>query len=129
MNKITLADIVLLLLVITLLPFIYSYYWQETIDGEKARVYVSDKLVKEINLQKDQQVSIDGALGKSILQIKKGKIRFIDSPCTTKVCIQKGWHSHSGDFNACLPNEVSFEIISPANNSSRHKQQFDSITF
>ena len=125
MIKITRADTVLLLLVVTLLPFVYSYFWQVNQKGEKALVYVGDKLVKKINLRKNQQVSIDGVLGKSTLQIENGKVRFIDSPCTSKVCIQKGWHNHGGDFNACLPNKVSFEIISHANNT----QQFDSINF
>jgi len=125
-NKITRADILLLLLVVTLLPFVYRYYWQDTLAGEKALIYVRDKPVKEISLHKNRQISIDGALGKSTLQIENGKIRFIDSPCTTKMCIQKGWHNHSGDFNACLPNGISFEIISTAKND---KPQFDSINF
>ena len=88
-------------------------------------IYVSDKLVKKISLGKNNTISVDGVLGKSTLLIENGKVRFTESPCSAKVCINKGWHNHSGDFNACLPNEVSFEIIG----STKTQQTFDSMNF
>ena len=117
----TRADIVLLLIAVLALPFAYLHYWQPTSAGITVRIMRDETLVRELALNKDQEISIDGALGVSRLQIENGKIRFIDSPCTGKVCIHKGWLSHSGDFNACLPNRISIEIMGQG--------EFDSINF
>ncbi|NOZ37927.1 MAG: NusG domain II-containing protein [Gammaproteobacteria bacterium] len=107
----TRADIVLLLIAVLALPFVYLHYWQATTAGTTVRIMRGETLVKELALDKDQEFDVNGPLGTSRLQIKNGKIRFISSPCTGKVCIHKGWLSQSGDFNACLPNRISIEIM------------------
>ncbi len=117
----TRADIFLLLLAILALPFVYLHYWQPATAGTTVRIMRDETLVRELALNKDQEIAIDGLLGNSRLQIKDGKIRFIDSPCSSKVCVHKGWLSHSGDFNACLPNRISIEIMGPG--------QYDSMNF
>ncbi len=117
----TRADILLLLLAILALPFVYLHYWQPTTAGTTVRIMRGETLVRELALNKDQKISVDGPLGVSRLQIKDGKIRFTDSPCTGKVGIHAGWLSHSGDFTACLPNRISIEIMGPG--------QYDSMNF
>ena len=117
----TRADITLLLLTIFALPFVYLHYWQPISTGTTVRILHGETLVRELALNKDQEITVEGTLGVSRLQIENGKIRFTESPCSAKVCIHKGWLSHSGDFNACLPNRVSIEILGQGN--------FDSINF
>ncbi|VAX09207.1 hypothetical protein MNBD_GAMMA25-1995 [hydrothermal vent metagenome] len=117
----TRADIILLLITITALPFVYLHYWQPTSAGARVQIFHDETVVKELRLNKDQDFTIEGTLGTSKLQIKDGKIRFTASPCASKVCIHKGWLSHSGDFNACLPNRVSIEILGQG--------EFDSMNF
>ena len=117
----TRADIILLLIAVLALPFVYLHYWQATTAGTNVRIMRGETLVRELALNKDQEINIDGPLGTSRLQIQNGKIRFIASPCSAKVCIHKGWLSHSGDFNACLPNRVSIEIMGQG--------EYDSINF
>ncbi|VAX12146.1 hypothetical protein MNBD_GAMMA24-1981 [hydrothermal vent metagenome] len=117
----TRADIVLLLIAVLALPFIYLYYWQPTTAGTTVRIMRGETLVRELALDNDQEISIKGPLGTSRLQIKNGKIRFISSPCTGKVCIHTGWLSHSGDFTACLPNRISIEIMGQG--------EYDSMNF
>ena len=115
------ADRILLLATLVTLPFVYLHYWQPISAGTGVRIMRGEKLVRELNLNHNQSFDIEGALGTSTLQIENGKIRFTDSPCSAKVCIHKGWLSHSGDFNACLPNRVSIEIVGQG--------EFDSINF
>ncbi|HEB55302.1 MAG TPA: NusG domain II-containing protein [Gammaproteobacteria bacterium] len=117
----TRADIILLLIAVLALPFVYLHYWQATTAGTSVRIMRGETLVRELALNKDQEINIDGPLGTSRLQIQNGKIRFIASPCSARVCIHKGWLSHSGDFNACLPNRISIEIMGPG--------EYDSINF
>ena len=117
----TRADISLLLITLVALPFVYLHYWQAAGAGTTVRILHGETLLRELPLNKDQKITIEGNLGLSHLQIQNGKIRFTDSPCSGKVCIHKGWLSHSGDFNACLPNRISIEILGPG--------KFDSMNF
>lgn len=117
----TRADIVLLVLAILTLPLVYLYYWQPTTAGTTVRIMRGETLVEELALNKDRQISVNGPLGVSRLQIKNGKVRFTASPCTGKVGIHAGWLSHSGDFTACLPNRISIQIMGPG--------QYDSMNF
>ena len=117
----TRADYILLIIVISLLPFVYQFYWQAETTGSYVRVYSADKLIEELKLNTDRDIHVEGVLGHSHIQIKEGQVRFVDSPCTGKFCVHKGWLSHNGDFNACLPNQISIEISG--------QQQFDSINF
>ena len=117
----TRADIILLLVTVLALPFIYLHYWQPDSTGASVRIFYDETLIKELTLNKDKDITVKGALGTNKLQIKDGKIRFIDSPCSAKVCIHKGWLSHGGDFNACLPNRVSIELLG--------QDKFDSMNF
>ncbi len=121
MKAMTRADIILLLATLLALPFVYLHYWQPSSVGTRVRIFYDETLIQELALNKNQDITVEGTLGTNQLQIKEGKIRFTDSPCSAKVCIHKGWLSHSGDFNACLPNRVSIEIMGNG--------EFDSINF
>lgn len=54
------------------------------------------------NLEDEGVFEVEGALGKTIFEIKDGKVRFIDSPCSGKTCIYQGF----SDMVICLPNKV-----------------------
>ncbi len=117
----TRADLVLLLASLLSLPFVYLHYWQPASPGGTVRILRDETLLRELPLDRDQEIEVEGSLGVSHLRIHDGKIRFTDSPCRGKVCIQRGWLGHGGDFNACLPNGISIEI--PGNG------ELDSINF
>ncbi|MCW9024848.1 MAG: NusG domain II-containing protein [Gammaproteobacteria bacterium] len=117
----TRADTAILIIAICTLPFVYRYYWQAETSADRVRIFSADQLIKELDLNKDRTVRVKGVLGHSHIQIKDGQVRFTDSPCTGKFCIHKGWLSEGGDFNACLPNQISIEVTG--------QQQFDSMNF
>ncbi|MCR4579104.1 MAG: NusG domain II-containing protein [Treponema sp.] len=56
----------------------------------------------EYSLQKDGIYKVQGSLGISVIEIKDGRVRIIDSPCPNKVCIHQRWSKTI----ACLPNDV-----------------------
>ena len=49
---------------------------------------------------------VQGAAGKTVFEIKDGKVRIIDSCCPNKNCVNQGWHSPL----VCLPNDVIISI-------------------
>lgn len=62
------------------------------------------------DISKDAQYSFKGIEGISIIEIKDGKVYFVDSPCPNKTCISSAPISKAGEFIACLPNGISVRI-------------------
>lgn len=119
----TLADRLLYLLTLLILPWLFWYFWQPTTMAMLADIHVNGQFQQRVSLQKNQILLIHGELGDSILQIQDGKIRFKDSPCTIKRCVHSGWLNQSGEFTACVPNKVSIALLGSGT------QKFDSINF
>ncbi|HPZ16106.1 MAG TPA: NusG domain II-containing protein [Sphaerochaeta sp.] len=62
-------------------------------------------------LSTDQEVSVDGPLGKTDILIKGGRASIIDSACPTKSCTEQRAISSSGEWIACLPNHVLITVV------------------
>lgn len=77
--------------------------------GAVAEIYVDDKLVKTVSLDRDGTFPVPGR-EEVILQVQDGAIRFIQSSCPDKVCIRSGQLRHGGDWAACLPNRVLVQV-------------------
>jgi len=73
-------------------------------------------------LERDRLIEVDGSLGRSVIEIRQRAVRFVDSPCSTRHCILSGWHRHSGDSTACLPNRVGITLVAK-------RSRFDAINF
>jgi len=118
----TRADVVVLVLALALLPLLYVKFWHHGAAGEQVRIRVDGKPWKVVSLAHDRRVTVPGALGDSVLEIKDGAVRFIASPCASKFCIHSGWLHDGGAFTACLPNRVSIEVIGA-------RARYDAINF
>ena len=69
--------------------------------GEKEFIY---------SLEKNRELEIDGAIGKSVIVIQDGRAFFKNSPCTNKTCVHLGAVSEENDWAACLPNDIFIRI-------------------
>lgn len=105
-----------------LLPFLYTTFWSETAPAQTVKITHRHDVPKTASLATDQQLSVNGDLGNSTLEIKQGKVRFIASPCKTKVCIHSGWINSSGQILACLPNGILVELLGG-------ERKYDAINF
>lgn len=54
------------------------------------------------SLDKDGIYEIPGEIGITVIEIKDGRFRFLDSPCPGKTCIYSGY----SDLIVCLPNKI-----------------------
>lgn len=61
-------------------------------------------------LDTDRTIEIPGALGNSIIRIEGGAARFLNSACPNKTCVAAPALSHTGEWNACLPNQVIIRV-------------------
>lgn len=96
----------LLLIFATFLIFRYSPEQAPT-----AVVTVDGKVEKEIDLllQEDCIITLETEPVVT-LEIKDGKIRFIDSECPDGTCEKMGFLSNVGDTAACVPAKVIVTI-------------------
>jgi hypothetical protein len=74
-------------------------------------------------LARDRIVEVEGHLGKTVIELKKGKVRVKDSTCPTKQCVKQGWIEHG--ILVCLPNKV---VITIGNDSNDAETVVDAIT-
>ena len=62
-------------------------------------------------LDKDAVLEFQGEKGKSVLEIKNGTIRFVESTCYDSTCIKMGEAGENkAKYLACLPNMVIVTI-------------------
>jgi hypothetical protein len=118
----TRADKAVVALALVALPFLYNTYWGGNTRGDAVRIFMPGQPPALVSLDRDREVTVQGPLGPSVLQIKGGKVRFVSSPCRNKLCIHSGWLSRGGEFAACLPNRISIVVLA-------QEQRYDAINF
>jgi hypothetical protein len=80
--------------------------------GGVARLtYGDDSTVLDIPLNQDKEYDIDTGYYTIHLQVKDGKIAFVDSPCPDHKCEGFGWLSQEDDWAACLPARASITVL------------------
>jgi hypothetical protein len=52
----------------------------------------------------DRTVSVDGPIGKAVIEIKAGKVRVAEAPCPNQICVREGWISRGAIV--CVPNRL-----------------------
>lgn len=122
--KTTIADRLIICLALLFLLWLYKLYWTSSSQSsDYALIYLMNQVPIQVDLQHPQQVTVQGRLGESLIEVKDGRIRFLTSPCHNKFCIHAGWLAKNGDFVACLPNQVSIEL------HNLKSTQFDSVVY
>jgi hypothetical protein len=116
------ADIAVLLITAGAIGWSYAALWSHTGSAQEVEIWSRGQRVETLVLAEDRQLKITGALGVSHIEIKDAQVRFLDSPCSNKLCVLSGWHRHAGDTTACLPNQVSVRILG-------RDRRYDAINF
>ena len=64
------------------------------------------------DMSRDMTISVKGAIGISVIEIRSAKARFLESPCPNKTCVQSTPVTRPGDWSACLPNRIFIRVES-----------------
>lgn len=67
-------------------------------------------LVAAYPLNEDRTVSIEGALGLTVIRIESGRARVVSDPGPRQYCVKQGWLSRPGEMALCAPNHVSLSL-------------------
>ena len=77
--------------------------------AHRADVVYRGAVILSIDLRESGRFSI-AELPQVELEVRDGAAAFVRSNCPDQVCVNTGWLRISGDFAACLPNEVLLVI-------------------
>lgn len=107
-ERITVLDILITVLIIAL-SVIISYSVFDENGNSYIRVQSPDG-VYLYPISEDARYKFNGKIGESVIEVDKGQVSFVSSPCPNKTCITDGSISKAGEFLACLPNGISVTI-------------------
>jgi len=106
------------ILIISLLILSFSGILLARVRGEEEGDYVlieaRGKIVKRVRLNEHLRYvfKVEGPLGFTTIEIYRGKVRVLDSPCPYKICEKMGWIKTPRQMIVCLPNEVIITVES-----------------
>jgi hypothetical protein len=118
----TRSDTVLLLFTLLLLPLLYLGLWQAGGPATHVRIILPHASPLKLSLDNEGVYAFEGTQGTSKIQVENGMARFIESPCTNKICLHQGWQEHAGEVAACLPNQVAIVMVGG-------EQRYDAINY
>ena len=104
------GDFLILAIAAAIVGASYGAFWSDRAEGDQAVVSVGHETVTRLSLSDAGRFTVEGLLGKSVLEVRDGSVRFRDSPCPGRYCVHTGWISLTGQVAACLPNGVVVEI-------------------
>lgn len=102
-----------ILLSISLLFFIFIKCHSK---GNMVYITIDGNEVITADIDVNRRLSIKGAIGITEIEIKDGRVRVIDSPCSNKTCVKTGWIDKPYQTIICIPNHVVIEIANKSKN-------------
>lgn len=115
-NKKDLILIIIILLLAISAYFIYSFI-TDTSNNVQAEVVLDHEVIYSFALNEDRTFTLDQIPSISF-EINDKAVRFIQSDCPDKVCVNTGYISHSGQIAVCLPNKVTLRIVPVSDTNS-----------
>ena len=83
--------------------------WQSG-PAEQAQVRRDGVLVAAYPLNEDRTITVDGALGPTVVRIEAGRARVMSDPGPRQYCVKQGWLTRPGEMALCAPNHVSLSL-------------------
>ena len=99
---------IIVITVLALLP-LYFLISQKKKEGKYCTIKTPEKTYT-VSLERDTILKVEGRIGVSEVEIKKGKVRMRDSPCHRKYCMKMGWIKNEGEDIICVPNGIIIKV-------------------
>lgn len=111
MTATTIVDRIIIALAIIFIIWLYQHYWIKPDKANYALILVANQKPIKINLDTDKKLNIQGAIAQSTIEILKGRIRFVTSPCHNQQCVHTGWLTQGREIAVCLPNQITIQML------------------
>ena len=109
--RITTGDKILIISLFILNGWLFMYWEIDFSKGDLVVIEVNQNEAARLVLTTDQKKEVKGPLGITEVEIKKGQVRIVKSPCKNKVCIKSGYIRYADRLVACIPNRVVVRIV------------------
>lgn len=115
------GDVLTMALGILLTGALAHTLWQGGV-ADQVVIRSGGKLYRSVALSRNQEISVPGPLGNSLVVIRDRQVRIAVDPSPRQYCVRQGWLRHAGESAICLPNQVSIELVSGS-------KPFDSLNY
>ncbi len=78
--------------------------------GSSIEIKIKNKFYGKFSLKNDTTFTVQGAIGKTTIEIKSARVRVAHSDCPEKICVKTGWVHRSGSLIVCVPNQVVISV-------------------
>ena len=109
--RITTGDKILIMSLFVLNGWLFMNWEVGFSKGDWVVVEVNQNEVARLALATDQTAQVKGPLGVTEVEVKKGQVRIVRSPCKNKVCIKSGYIRYADRLAVCIPNRVVVRIV------------------
>ena len=111
MNKRLRNDLILLFICLSV-GVILFILWRTNYKrvGKTAVVYHGEEVVLELDLYKNQEVSVEGDISIVVIVVNYGKVYVKESGCENQICVHMGEKSLENETITCLPNRITIII-------------------
>ena len=107
MNK---SDLILITIVFVISVILIVILMNNSSSGNYAFVYYENKIIKKIDLSKNDIYKVDGYNGEVVIEVKNHKIGVINETSPYHLCSKQGFVSSSLEPIVCLPNKIVIKI-------------------
>ena len=114
------GDILLCLAVLLIAGLLFFSFGREP--GNTASIYQDGVCIRVLSLRENTRIEVDGAYH-SVIEVKDGKIGFVEADCPDQTCVHTGMLSTAGSACLCLPGRVEIRV-----DGADNKHQLDAIT-
>lgn len=119
-RKINIFDIIIIIVAITITGF---FLFRGSGNDASTITVECNGDTYRYSLDNNQIISLEGAIGQTILEIKDHSVAIIKSPCTNQTCVHEGWISNPNSFIACIPGKILITVDS----KSKKGMEFDDV--
>ena len=123
------GDILIILFFLLVAVFLFVLPLLNKTSSLTADIYEDGKIVKSIDLsdpEEEGEIEINGCR----IRVSDGKVRFLESDCRDKICVDTGELNRAGDSAICLPNRVAVIVRSGGNDKTgMNGGDVDAVTY
>lgn len=87
----------------------YTLLWRGGA-ADRAIVKRDGKTIVELSLNSARKVSVDGALGVTVIEVQPGRARVLSDPGSRQYCVQQGWLTRAGAVAICAPSHITLQL-------------------
>lgn len=110
MKTISKADIILLVIIITVCLGLIIILRRNSNPGLSVRIMVDGVLIENLELSEDTEYRVETPGGTNIVVIEAGEVYVSEADCPDKICVNHKPISNIGETIICLPHKLVVEV-------------------